>query len=96
MTKETSFILEFDELNDEQLKDLTNYLENNNIKHHVLKSNYQLLKEEDYKRALNEIRNMILKLDDETDNSIYDIDSGVRNDILDRIDKYLEKSDIDE
>lgn len=44
------------------------------------------------KQALNEIRNYILELDDETDNSIYDIESGVRNEILKRIDERLDDS----
>ncbi len=50
MTKETSFILEFDETNDKQLKYLLEYLIDNDIKYHVLKSDYELAKEKVYKR----------------------------------------------
>lgn len=45
-----SFIIEFDEMTDKQINNLTDYFNNNEIKFHVLKSNYELKKKKEIKR----------------------------------------------
>lgn len=42
-----SFIIEFDEMTDKQMNNLTDYFNNNEIKFHVLKSNYELKKQKE-------------------------------------------------
>lgn len=42
-----SFIIEFDEMTDKQINNLTDYFNNNEIKFHVLKSNYELKKQKE-------------------------------------------------
>lgn len=42
-----SFIIEFDEMTDKQTNKLTDYFNNNEIKFHVLKSNYELKKQKE-------------------------------------------------
>lgn len=42
-----SFIIEFDEMTDKQINNLTDYFNNNKIKFHVLKSNYELKKQKE-------------------------------------------------
>lgn len=42
-----SFIIEFDEMTDKQINNLTDYFNNNKIKFHVLKSDYELKKEKE-------------------------------------------------
>ena len=42
-----SFIIEFDEMTDKQINNLTDYFNNNEIKFHVLKSNYELKEQND-------------------------------------------------
>lgn len=42
-----SFIIEFDEITDKQINNLTNYFNNNEIRFHVLKSNYELKKQKE-------------------------------------------------
>lgn len=43
--KEYSFIIEFDEVTDKQMKELIDFFDNDNIKFHVLKSDCELKKE---------------------------------------------------
>lgn len=42
MSKEYSFIIEFDEMTDEQMIKLNDFVNTNEIKFHVLKSNYEM------------------------------------------------------
>ena len=42
-----SFIIEFDEITDKQINNLTDYFSNNEIKFHVLKSDYELKKQQE-------------------------------------------------
>lgn len=42
-----SFIIEFDEMTDKQMNNLTDCFNNNEIKFHVLKSNYELKKQKE-------------------------------------------------
>lgn len=42
MSKEYSFIIEFDEMTDELMNKLSDFVNTNGIKFHVLKSNYEM------------------------------------------------------
>ena len=53
--KKYSFIIEFDEMTDKQINNLTDYFNNNEIKFHVLKSNYELKKQKESKYENNNI-----------------------------------------
>lgn len=55
-----SFIIEFDEITDKQINNLTNYFNNNEIRFHVLKSNYELKKQKEVIDKL-ELENKVLK-----------------------------------
>lgn len=51
-----SFIIEFDEITDKQINNLTDYFSNNEIKFHVLKSDYELKKQQEIiDRTINDI-----------------------------------------
>ena len=50
--KECSFIIEFDEITKKQIDSLTDFFNNNKIKIQVLKSNYDLKKQEKLQNAL--------------------------------------------
>lgn len=53
--KKYSFIIEFDEMTDKQINNLIDYFNNNEIKFHVLKSNYELKKQKESKYENNNI-----------------------------------------
>ena len=57
--KKCSFIIEFDEITKKQIDSLTDFFNNNKIKIQVLKSNYDLKKQEKLQNALDEIENIL-------------------------------------
>ena len=57
--KKCSFIIEFDEIAKKQIDSLTDFFNNNKIKIQVLKSNYDLKKQEKLQNALDEIENIL-------------------------------------
>ena len=56
MNKEISFIVEFDEVNDNQLNKFNEFLEDTMIKFQILKSDNEFKENTNLKQALNEIR----------------------------------------
>ncbi len=59
-----SFIIEFDEMTDKQINNLTDYFNNNEIKFHVLKSNYELKKKKEINQKAIEYINQHWVIDD--------------------------------
>lgn len=59
-----SFIIEFDEMTDKQINNLTDYFNDNEIKFHVLKSNYELKKQKEViDKAIEYINTMYIPQD---------------------------------
>lgn len=82
-----SFIIEFDEMADKQINNLTDYFNNNEIKFHVLKSNYELEKQ---KEAIDHVVEYIEK--EYYSKNTVDIDSiGLTTDKLLQVRKFLKE-----
>ncbi len=96
MNKEISFIVEFDEVNDNQLNKFNEFLEDTMIKFQILKSDNEFKENTNLKQALNEIRDNIRtlgKFDGEKCTRNFKMMSADFNYILQMIDKVLGGSD---